>query len=56
MSRIISPKKKCEFNSEELNDLWSALTVWEREIDQKKNPITTRAIKRLIKKVRGYLK
>ena len=55
MANLISPKVKCEFNREELNDLWSALSVWQKEIDQKKNPQTTRAIKRLIKKVRGYL-
>lgn len=56
MANLISPKVKCEFNREELNDLWSALTVFQRELDQKQNPKTHRALKRLVKKIRSYLK
>lgn len=49
-------KIKCEFTKQELEDLWSALTVWWIRIDEKENPKTVKDIEKLIKKVRKYLK
>lgn len=48
-------KDKYEFNQQELEDLWSSLTVWERIIDKKQSPQTTKDIRRLIKKIKRYL-
>ena len=39
---------------QELEDIWSALTVWEKVIDKKLNPKTTKDIQKLIKKVRKF--
>jgi hypothetical protein len=50
-----TPKKKCEFTNQELEDLWSALGVWQRNLDKKQNPQTDKDITKLIKKVRKYL-
>lgn len=47
---------KIEFNEQELNDLWSALTVWQKKLDQKLNPITHKEIKKLIVKIRKAIK
>ena len=47
---------KDKFTNQELNDLWSALTIWEREIDKKVNPTTHKDIVKLIKKVRKLIK
>lgn len=37
---------------QECDDLWSALTVWQRHLNKKENPNTTKAIKQLIAKVK----
>ena len=46
-------KNNRHFTNQELNDLWSALVVWQRTIDKKQNPQTYKDIEKLIKKVRG---
>lgn len=40
------------FTHEELQDIWSALSVWDKHLDKKANPQTAKAIKKLILKVR----
>ena len=44
-------KVKCELTNQELEDLWSAMTVWLRHLDKKQNPQTEKDLNKLIKKV-----
>lgn len=44
-----------ELNNEELQDLWSALAVWQDELDKKRNPLTAKALKNLTAKVRKHI-
>lgn len=51
---------KLELNNEELNDLWSALTVWRDKLKSEKRPemlapITLKAVEKLIVKIRKAL-
>lgn len=48
-------KIKCKFTNQQLEDLWSALTVWQDKLDKQKDTETAEDIKKLIKKVRKYL-
>lgn len=49
-------KKPMNLTIQNCDDLWSALVVWEKHLDHKNNPCTSRAIKILIKKVRAHQK
>lgn len=53
--KILKDSKPVMLSNEELQDLWSALTTWEKHLDHKRNPITSAAITKLIKKVRSNI-
>lgn len=48
-------KKPMNLSWQESEDLWAALASWEKHLDKKKNPITHKAIKRLIVRVRAHI-
>lgn len=47
--------KPLKLTNDECQDIWSALSVWQRELDKKNNPITNKAITKLIKKIRKHI-
>ena len=50
-------KIKCEFEDQELENIWSALAIYRNVLeDEGQSPITLKEVKKLIIKVRKYLK
>lgn len=43
-------------SNDELQDIWSAITVWQKHLDKKENPRTNRALNKLVKKIRQHIK
>lgn len=52
----MSVKLPMNLSIQECDDIWSALVVFRRHIGPKKNPETTKAINRLIVRVRAHIK
>ena len=51
----MNKKLSMKLSNQECEDLWSALVVWDRHLNHEVNPSTSKAIQRLIKRVRSHI-
>lgn len=49
-------KIKCEFTKQEIEDIWSAVAIWGRTIDNVQNPLTKKALDKLARKLKKIIR
>lgn len=50
------PKNLISINNDEANDIWSAISVWQKHLDHNENPLTSKALEKLTSKIRKHLR